>query len=74
MAIVLEKNIDGILHITPHIYEDERGVYKKYFEKEDFFNVGILLPVSDKQPQSFVLLCIFSPVEFLAWAQNPVPK
>ncbi len=34
--------IDGIIVIKPHIYTDNRGCYKKYFEKKIFVEHGII--------------------------------
>lgn len=36
-----KTKIDGLLVITPHMFPDERGLYKKYFEKEFFEAHGI---------------------------------
>jgi len=37
----LQTEIKDLLVITPHIYEDERGIYKKYYEKNIFEEYGI---------------------------------
>lgn len=42
MAFKFRKTeIEGLLIIEPHIYEDFRGVYKKFYEKEIFRDNGI---------------------------------
>lgn len=42
MAFFFQKtDIDGLLVIKPHMYPDERGVYKKYYEKNIFEENGI---------------------------------
>ncbi len=42
MAFLFEKtDIDGVLIIHPHMFPDDRGVYKKYFEKYIFEESGI---------------------------------
>ena len=33
--------IEGLIRIEPHIFEDSRGAYKKYYEKETFAVNGI---------------------------------
>lgn len=37
-----ETEIEGLLVITPHMFEDARGIYKKCYEKESFKEMGIL--------------------------------
>lgn len=42
MPISVEKtNIDGVLLVKPHLFFDERGLYKKYYEKEQLREQGI---------------------------------
>ncbi len=42
MSIEFEKtDIDGLLIIKPHMYPDDCGVYKKYYEKFMFAENGI---------------------------------
>ncbi len=42
MPFELRKTeIDGVLVITPHMYPDQRGLYKKCYEKEMFQENGI---------------------------------
>lgn len=42
MPIQFEKtDIEGILLIKPHMYHDDRGIYKKYYEKLVFAENGI---------------------------------
>jgi len=42
MAFSFEKtDIDGLLVIYPHMFPDDRGVYKKYYEKYIFSENGI---------------------------------
>lgn len=42
MAFIFEKtDVDGVLVITPHTYPDERGLYKKNYEKNIFQENGI---------------------------------
>ena len=36
-----KTEIEGVLVITPHMYPDERGLYKKCYEKNAFFENGI---------------------------------
>ena len=36
-----ETNVEGVILIEPHIYPDERGLYKKYYEKYVFAENGI---------------------------------
>jgi len=36
-----KTEIEGLLVITPHIFPDERGVYRKYYEKNIFADNGI---------------------------------
>lgn len=36
-----KTRIPGLLIITPHMYPDERGLYKKYYEKNIFVEHGI---------------------------------
>lgn len=37
MAFVFEKTeIDGLIVIKPHMYPDDRGLYKKCYEKNIF--------------------------------------
>ena len=36
-----QTKIEGLMIIKPHIYPDERGLYKKYYEKNVFFEHGI---------------------------------
>lgn len=33
--------IDGMKLIKPHLFEDDRGIYRKYYEKEQFRACGI---------------------------------
>lgn len=43
MAISFKKtDIDGLLVIEPHMYPDDRGIYKKYYEKQIFAQNGIV--------------------------------
>ncbi|HPF53758.1 MAG TPA: dTDP-4-dehydrorhamnose 3,5-epimerase [Eubacteriales bacterium] len=37
----IKTEIDGLLKIVPHLYRDERGLYKKYYEKDAFAEKGI---------------------------------
>lgn len=37
----IKTEIDGLVKIQPHLHEDARGVYKKYYEKEVFAENGI---------------------------------
>ena len=42
MPISFDKTeIEGVLIINPHMYFDDRGVYKKYYEKYIFADNGI---------------------------------
>ena len=42
MAFVFEKTeIDGLIVIKPHMYPDDRGLYKKCYEKNIFKKNGI---------------------------------
>ncbi len=42
MAIAFrETGISGLVIIQPHMFEDTRGLYKKYFEKEMYKEAGI---------------------------------
>lgn len=42
MAFVFEKTeIDGLIIIKPHMYQDDRGLYKKCYEKNIFKENGI---------------------------------
>ena len=42
MAFSVKKTeIEGVLVIHPHIFEDERGAYKKCYEKNFFNEIGI---------------------------------
>lgn len=42
MAFKFNKtDIDGLLIIEPHIYEDFRGIYKKFYEKDIYKENGI---------------------------------
>lgn len=34
-------DIEGIIRIKPHMYPDDRGLYKKYYEKNVFHQYGI---------------------------------
>lgn len=36
-----ELNISGAYKITSNIFQDNRGTFQKYFEKEDFLNCGL---------------------------------
>ena len=36
-----ETDIEGLIIIRPHMYPDERGLYKKYYEKFVFADYGI---------------------------------
>lgn len=36
-----ETNIKGLFVITPHMYPDDRGLYKKYYEKNIYAEHGI---------------------------------
>lgn len=36
-----ETEIKGLLSITPHIFEDDRGIYKKCYERDSFKKMGI---------------------------------
>ena len=36
-----ETNINNLMLITPHVFHDERGEYKKTYEKNIFFENGI---------------------------------
>lgn len=36
-----KSNIPDLMIITPHMYLDERGMYKKYYEKDIYFENGI---------------------------------
>lgn len=36
-----KTKIDGLIVIKPHIFQDNRGVYKKYYEKDLFNKYGI---------------------------------
>lgn len=36
-----ETEIDGVLVISPHMFQDDRGLYKKYYEKNEFLKNGI---------------------------------
>jgi len=38
----IKTKIDGLLVIQPHMYPDERGLYKKCYEKDIFKQNGIL--------------------------------
>lgn len=37
----MKTEIDGLLLITPHLYQDPRGTYKKYYEKNVYAENGI---------------------------------
>lgn len=42
MSFEFQKTeIDGLMIITPHIFSDDRGIYKKYYEKKAFCENGI---------------------------------
>lgn len=42
MAVAFENTpIDGLFIIHPHMYFDDRGLYKKIYEKNAYQNVGI---------------------------------
>ena len=42
MAFKFEKTkFEGLMVITPHMYPDNRGLYKKYYEKNVFAENGI---------------------------------
>lgn len=42
MSFKFEKTeIEGVIVITPHMYPDDRGLYKKYYEKNIFAENGI---------------------------------
>ena len=36
-----KTEIEGLMLIKPHMYPDERGLYKKYYEKNIFAENGI---------------------------------
>lgn len=36
-----ETEIKGLLSITPHMFEDNRGIYKKCYERDSFKEMGI---------------------------------
>lgn len=36
-----QTEIQGLMIITPHIFEDDRGMYKKHYEKEAYHQAGI---------------------------------
>ena len=36
-----KTEIDGLLLIEPHLFSDNRGIYKKYYEKDIFIESGI---------------------------------
>lgn len=38
----IRTEIDGLMVIQPHMYPDERGLYKKYYEKSVFAEHGII--------------------------------
>lgn len=42
MPFKFEKTeIEGLIVVTPHMYQDNRGLYKKYYEKNIFAKNGI---------------------------------
>jgi dTDP-4-dehydrorhamnose 3,5-epimerase len=42
MSLLFEKtSISGLTIIIPHQFEDERGYFKKYFEKKDYIKQGL---------------------------------
>ena len=42
MAFEFKKTaIDGVVIIKPHMFPDDRGIYKKYYEKNIFSENGI---------------------------------
>jgi len=42
MPFTFEKTkLEGLMVITPHMFPDERGLYKKYYEKKEFYAHGI---------------------------------
>ncbi len=42
MSITFQKtNFDGLYVVSPHIFQDDRGTYIKYYEKHDFLSMGI---------------------------------
>lgn len=48
MSFSFEKTgIEGVFRIRPHVYSDERGTYKKYYEKHVFAEHGIMEEFSE---------------------------
>ena len=43
----LKTEIDGVLVIQPHMFPDDRGLYKKYYEKKVFAENGITCVFSE---------------------------
>lgn len=42
MPILFHKTeIQDLMIIEPHMFKDDRGLYKKYYEKQAYFNAGI---------------------------------
>lgn len=42
MPLTIEKTeMEGLLIVKPHIFTDDRGIYKKYFEVNDFAKFGL---------------------------------
>ena len=48
LAFVFEETeISGLMRIRPHMFSDDRGLYRKYYEREEFADHGIMCAFSE---------------------------
>ena len=58
-----KTEIEGLMLIKPHMYPDERGLYKKYYEKNIFAEEVLPVPLG---PQSkYACAILFSSIALL---------